>query len=270
MTAVNFTKPVTSDTRANVLQYIRDYMDCQAKMFDGDTLTSTPTNAIRYSSANSRFEKWNGSAWAALTLGLLPLTGGTLSGGLTGTSGAFTSLTVGGNAVWHAGNLTPASYLALSGGTLSGVLNTVNVLPVANNVSVLGSDALRYAGVYATSFFEGGTALSSKYAIASHTHSYLPLTGGTLSGTLTGALGAFSSLTIGGNGVWHAGNFTPGAYSLTSHTHSYLPLSGGNITGALSRGSLNVVTASVGAPNISRGTTDPTGGNDGDFYAQYT
>jgi hypothetical protein len=37
----------------------------------------------------------------------------------------------------------------------------------------------------ATTIYEGGTALSSKYAPISHTHSYLPTSGGTVSGNLT-------------------------------------------------------------------------------------
>lgn len=68
MTTANFTKPVVTDLRADVLQYIRDYMAAQAKMFDGDTLVSQPVNTIRYSSGNLRLEKWNGSVWAELPL----------------------------------------------------------------------------------------------------------------------------------------------------------------------------------------------------------
>lgn len=296
MTTVNFTKPVTSDLRADVLTYIRNYMDGQAKLFDGDTLTSPPTNAIRYSAANSRFEKWNGSSWAALTLGFLPLAGGTMTGALAGAAGSFTSLTVGGNAVWHAGNLTPANYLPLAGGTLSGVVNTLNLLPTVNNASNLGSDTFRYAGAYATNFYEAGTALSAKYAAAGHAHDYLPLTGGTLSGSLTGTAGNFTtSLAVGGVAV-----------SLTGHTHAYLPLGGGTLSGGLSGTTLSlsgvlsalstielghasdttlariaagrasvetreIVTLGFAASGarITRGTADPTGGVDGDFYAQY-
>ena len=39
--------------------------------------------------------------------------------------------------------------------------------------------------IYGTTIYEGGTSLSSKYAAKSHTHSYLPLTGGTVNGTIT-------------------------------------------------------------------------------------
>lgn len=242
MTAVNFTKPVTTDLRADVLAYIRDYMAGQAKLFDGDTLTSPPTNTIRYSAANSQFEKWNGTTWAALTLGFLPLAGGTLTGGLTGTTANFTAgLQMNGNAVWHAGNLTPSNYLPLAGGTLSGVLNSLNILPTVNDASNLGSDTFRYAAVYATNFYEAGTALSAKYALAGHAHSYLPLTGGTLTGTLTGAAGAFSSLTVGGVAV-----------SLAGHTHSYLPLGGGTLTGALTTAAAGIEVGHASDTTLTR------------------
>lgn len=77
---------------------------------------------------------------------------------------------------------------------------------------------------------------ASAFALASHSHSYLPLSGGNLTG----------ALTINSNTVWHAGNDGAGsgldadsldgndasAFALASHSHSYLPLSGGTITGA--------------------------------------
>lgn len=68
MTTANFTKPVTSDLRADVLQYIRDMANAQSRMFDGDTLVSPSTGVIRYTLANNRFEKWNGSTWDVLNI----------------------------------------------------------------------------------------------------------------------------------------------------------------------------------------------------------
>ena len=44
------------------------------------------------------------------------------------------------------------------------------------------------------SISEGGTALSSKYAASSHSHSYLPLSGGTLTGALTFANGTYNTV----------------------------------------------------------------------------
>ena len=279
MTAVNFSKPVTSDLRADVLSYIRDYMAGQAKMFDGDTLTATPTGTVRYSAANVRFEKWNGTGWVALALDLLPLAGGTLTGALTGTTANFTGgLQMNGNAVWHVGNLTPSNYLPLAGGTMAGVLNSLNILPTANSVSNIGSDALRYAGVYASNFYESGVALSAKYAANSHSHAYLPTTGGALTGSLTGTSASFSgSLTAA------AGNFTSSltvngtAVSLAGHTHAYLSTGGGSISGNLTiagtlvRAGKGVVTSDYGtSPYISRGIAPPSGGVDGDLYCQHT
>lgn len=68
MATVYFTKPVTSDLRADVLAYIRDAINSQARMFDGDTLVSLPTNTVRYNSGNTRFEKWDGGAWGVLNI----------------------------------------------------------------------------------------------------------------------------------------------------------------------------------------------------------
>lgn len=295
--AANFTKPVTSDLRADVLAYIRDNLAAQAKLFDGETLTGTPVNAIRYSSGNLRFEKWNGSAWGELALGFLPLAGGTLTGALSGTSANFTAgLTVNGSAVWHAGNLNPAGYLPLAGGTMAGILTTHNLTPDGNGTRALGADAARWAVVHSAEFREAGTALSARYSAAGHSHDFLPLTGGTLTGPLTGTSGNFTaSLTV--NGV---------AVSLSTHTHSYLPLGGGTLTGTLNAtnavfsGSIvaaagielghasdttllriaagrasvegrEVVTLGFDASGarITRGTAAPSGGSDGDIYLQY-
>lgn len=66
--AVNFAKPVTSDLRADVLAFIRDNLAGQAKLFAGETLSNTPTDAIRYNPSLSTFEKWNGAAWATLSM----------------------------------------------------------------------------------------------------------------------------------------------------------------------------------------------------------
>jgi hypothetical protein len=109
--AINFNNPVTSEDRAAVLADVRDHVRALAKMLDGETTSNLPVGAIRYSSGNTRFEKWNGSAWDELALSFLKSSGGNLSGGLNGTSGAFTSLTVGGAGVWHSGNFDPNTKL---------------------------------------------------------------------------------------------------------------------------------------------------------------
>ena len=68
MTTANFAKPVTSDLRADVLQYIRDMANAQSRMFDGDTLVNLSVGVVRYNQSNNRFEKWNGATWDVLNI----------------------------------------------------------------------------------------------------------------------------------------------------------------------------------------------------------
>jgi len=113
--SINFSNPVTSQDRAAVLAAVRDHVTALAKMFDGETLANTPTGAVKYNSSNTRFEIWNGAAFIEMPLNFLKSSGGALSGGLTGTTAAFSgAITQGGSQVWHAGNFTPGDYLGLT------------------------------------------------------------------------------------------------------------------------------------------------------------
>lgn len=62
----DFNKPVAGDTYVSVLQSIRDLFADNIKMLDGTGSTNVPTNAIRWSSTNKRWEKYNGTAWNEL------------------------------------------------------------------------------------------------------------------------------------------------------------------------------------------------------------
>lgn len=64
--AGDFNKPVVTDAYASVLQSIKDLISDLAKGLDGTSTANIPTNAIRWSSTNNRFEKYNGSTWVAL------------------------------------------------------------------------------------------------------------------------------------------------------------------------------------------------------------
>ena len=57
--------PQLTDTYVNFLAYLKARDDDAAKLFDG-TGTNVPVGTVRWSSANRRFEKWNGTAWGAL------------------------------------------------------------------------------------------------------------------------------------------------------------------------------------------------------------
>ena len=56
----DFNKPQVGDPYGDVLQAFRDLLIECAKFQDGSTNTNVPVGAIRFSSANKRFEKWNG------------------------------------------------------------------------------------------------------------------------------------------------------------------------------------------------------------------
>ena len=240
---MNFTSPVTSDTRAVVLQFIRDHQIALAKMLDGETLTGTPTNAIRYNSGATRFEKFNGATWDPLALNLVPLSGGTLTGALVSDAlgyrtpaldrplvtklfNAFTSGTYNGAGRW--GLFMEPSRIALGYPAETG--NTPTVIRYNADSSIANEWPILHQGNVGT------------FA--------LPIGGGTLSGALAGTSAAFSSVSVGGNAVWHAGNFNPASYQLAStawntgnfNPASYAALSAAAFSGAVSASSLSAPT----------------------------
>jgi hypothetical protein len=115
------------------------------------------------------------------------------------------------------------------------------------NLSILGTNALSIGGLIYLSkqLHMGGQRIVSmadgtsssdavtKSQLDSHTHStYLPLTGGTLSGTLTMN---YNRIYLVGSGSSYYDACNKG--QLDAHTHStYLPLTGGSLTGSLSLG----------------------------------
>jgi hypothetical protein len=98
-----------------------------AKAFDPayTTVTSQATNSVRYSSANKRWETYNGSAWVelivaatdAFNMTVTGLRGGTIygsvtnSGTITGGTINATALQVSGSAAWTAASLTNLNQL---------------------------------------------------------------------------------------------------------------------------------------------------------------
>ena len=50
--------------------------------------------------------------------------------------------------------------------------DSYGIVPARNNYSRLGTSTLKWYQVYATTYYEGSTSLSAKYAAKSHTHSY--------------------------------------------------------------------------------------------------
>ena len=113
--------------------------------------------------------------------------------------------------LWHAGNFNPASYLPLSGGTLTN--NIGNILNLDTSgidgsyiISKLNNVIKAYYGWHPTLgvFMQSGTAPNAAIGI---TDAQVPYFKTTTSGTVYN--------------LWHAGNFNPA---------SYLPLNGGTMT----------------------------------------
>lgn len=63
----NWSLPTVLDLYTDVITYFRSRDEDCATMFDVGTPTNIPTDAVKWSSANNRFELWSGSAWGALS-----------------------------------------------------------------------------------------------------------------------------------------------------------------------------------------------------------
>lgn len=111
--------------------------------------------------------------------------------------------------IWHSGNFDPSSKsdsshnhdgvymkqisangfygMTANGDASNWVRTTVNgIIPYASGgASSLGTSSWPFSEVYANNIYDNGVLLENKFAPASHSHSYLPLSGGSLSGALT-------------------------------------------------------------------------------------
>ncbi len=63
----DWNSPVLTDLYSDFLSLLKARDDDLATMFDVGSPTNIPTNAVRWNSANSRFELWNGTTWVALS-----------------------------------------------------------------------------------------------------------------------------------------------------------------------------------------------------------
>lgn len=103
--AGDFNKPVVTDAYADVLASLRNIIADVAKGLD-PALTlgtlNTPTNAIRWNSANKYWEKFNGTSWAALeTAYAISISGSADYATTAGTAGTANALNNGLNYSVH-------------------------------------------------------------------------------------------------------------------------------------------------------------------------
>lgn len=133
--------PATTTTYVNVLANLKDRDLDSAKLFDGVTVTNPATGMIRWSSANARLEKWNGTAWVALAAThAISISGSSAS--CTGNAATATALatarTINGVSFNGSASITvaDATKLPLTGGTVTG---TVTVNGAINGTAVTQS-----------------------------------------------------------------------------------------------------------------------------------
>jgi len=100
----NWNQPALTDTYANFLAYIDARLDDLAYGLDPavTTVTNTPTNATRWNSASNRWEKFNGTSWAALS----SLYAIAISGNAATATTLATARTINGVAFDGSGNIT--------------------------------------------------------------------------------------------------------------------------------------------------------------------
>lgn len=80
----DWSKPALGDLYENFLQFLKDRDVDLATMFAGSP-TNIPVGAVRWNDANKRLEKWSGSAWTVLPIGV--------TGGGTGAQDAVAART---------------------------------------------------------------------------------------------------------------------------------------------------------------------------------
>lgn len=156
--------PATTTTYVNVLANLKDRDLDGAKLFDGVTVTNPATGMIRWSSANARLEKWNGSAWAALAAThAINISGSSAS--CTGNAATATVLqtarTINGVSFNGSANITVAddTKLPLTGGTVTGTV-TVNGAINGTAVTQSATDATAGRLLKTGDFGVGGTAVN--------------------------------------------------------------------------------------------------------------
>jgi hypothetical protein len=176
----------------------------------------------------------------------LPLSGGALTGTLTGTVGLFTTSlsapNLSGVFYGNGSRLTSVSgidgsKLPLAGGVLTGGLTGTTA------IFTTSLSAPSISGI----FYGDGTRVTG---LTSIDISKLPLSGGVLTGGLTGTVGLFTTSLSAPNlsGAFHGnGSRLTGVSGIDG---SKLPLAGGVLTGGLT-GTTAIFTTSLSSPSIS-------------------
>lgn len=128
---------------------------------------------------------------------------------------------------------------------VKGNANVENDLSVGGGLGVVGS-------AYAAAFYENGTALSEKYAPKSHSHSYLPVSGGTITGDLNLSKG---NLKMGGVQVYDRiiSDLDFSYFWRATLAGNLCPFTGKSIAGTASAGEVSIGNSSSYINNLYYG-----------------
>jgi hypothetical protein len=201
MAIADLSNPKVTQDYTTLLQSIRDLFSSQAALHDATGIVGAVAGAIRYSGANSRLEKFDGTTWNALPI---VLTSAQVTGGL-----GYTPVQQG-SGIGQGANVVKLGW-GSAGGGLKATIDTTDYgyLPLSSTNPTSGG-AITYANpVVAASFAGGGSGLT-----------------GFTSGQITGALG-FTP--------YNATN--PSGYiSNVATALGYTPYNAGNPAGYLANG----------------------------------
>jgi len=168
------TKPVTTDNyNTVVLQTLQANQAALGQLLDSALVTASnqPSGTKRYNSTSQLFEQWNGSSWASM-----PLAYATLAGNPNFTGAP----TIGGVAI------ATQNYVNSQGFITSAALSPYAPLASPN---FSGTPQIAGAAIATQAYVTGLGYLTSSSAAAT----YLPLSGGTITGALTLNGGVFTS-----------------------------------------------------------------------------
>jgi hypothetical protein len=204
-------KPLSTSTYANFVSELDARFDDLALGLD-TTATNLPTNAIRYSSANAKWQKWNGSVWSDLAA--------TYAINVSGNAGTVT------NGVVTTGSYSDPTWLTSLAGTkisgaISGNAGSATILATArtiNGVSFNGSANISLNLNTSLTFNNGGSGSASG----------VTFNGGTATTISYNSVGAPSATGAGASGTWSI-NVSGNAGTATSATTA-TNLSGGTVS----------------------------------------
>lgn len=222
--AADFNKVITTEAYATLLATITDLFKDMVKGLDPALALGTlniPTNALRWNSANKYWEKYNGTAWAAMSADYgITITGSAakwttgrtiqLTGDVTGTSAAFDG----------SGNLsfsvTLATVTAAKGGTGQAGGYAVGDMLYASGASALSKLADVATG---NALLSGGVGVApswGKVGLTTHISGTLSIANGGTNATTAAAARTNLGLAIGTDVMGMGGGAFTGPVSATN------------------------------------------------------